>query len=703
MYTNPETKIERPPKPVDPSGWTDYYWNDKVKGSPYGGSWAPTKSAKAKLYDQLGAAGVTQKDGAWATPVQKASGNADRLLGYAKLNSFLAGADTQTILAKFPELKSVYQAYMPVFEQFHVQRAAQGMPSYIASSRNGGSGATTPEESMNQWLFQLARLRGSEEFGTPVMSDAEFAPYTQLQGSQGLTSWLDKYGTESTGWMEKNLPTILGALSLAGLNPVGALAKGLGSSLGSQALGQAAASAAVSAATGGNALQSALSGLAGSVLNKAQSSGGALTRGVAGAADAALGGGNPLLGAAGALLPQTQTNQSSTGGQTNMGTFDIKDLLGSAAVGALLNKSAPTGAAAGAALGLLSGNSSILPDNTTGDLLRAAIQGYAQNKLVGGQGGAGAAAGVTNALYDKYLAGGSTDDALRALLGLAGGNSQSLVADASQNQAVWNRVLDLFGAGQNQQAASAPQQVPDLLSLYQQYYDRLPTQDTADFESTLEKQYTLARRQLEQDYRQQREALNADLNRRGLFSSGLALKQQGELSQTFNDALAAASYDKALNALTAQEAAHKDRENMAWDLAKNAQSMLAKGVQPVQTSSASAQGGGSLFDVMRNTLLNRVAQSGSGAQQSSGYTSPFTTAAGRATTVASQSPATSVPANATQYRVTDPTSQFSAAQSKVGSSGSGVTWFRPQTQRSTPHYTSGYFQTTGARKSTYLT
>ena len=73
-----------------------------------------------------------------------------------------------------------------------------------------------------------------------------------------------------------------------------------------------------------------------------------------------------------------------------MGGFNWKDILLPAAAGALVNNSAPTGAAAGAVLGLLNANTGLLPQNTAGDLLTAAIQGYAQNKFQGAPGGAGA-------------------------------------------------------------------------------------------------------------------------------------------------------------------------------------------------------------------------------------------------------------------------------------------------------------------------
>lgn len=613
----------RMPKPVDAKGWQDYYWQPSASG----GMWRILSTPEAAQFKRLMPNGFSYKDSHWNIPSDRANGYIKPLIGYARLNDELSRMDSEAILAKFPELRPAYEAYLPVFQQFHSMRAAQGMPSYIASARFN-RGTQTPEESMNQWLYSLARMKGHADYGTPVMTDAELAPYLQVDSPQGVAAWMDYYGTESTSWMQKNLPTILGALSLVGLSPVAALGKGLGAALGSKALGTAAANAAAASAMGGSGLSAALSSLTGTALDKLGSAAqglGPMGQSAAGAAAAALTGGSPLLGAAAPMLLKGETGSSEstkTGGTQTMSKLSFKDIFGPAALGAVLNSGSPaTGAAAGIGLSLLTGDKVNLPDNTLGNLLKSGLQGYASNKLFGQEGGAGAASAVANTLYNDYIAKGDTEklgipqQMMEYLFSGAGGAG---VRDTGGG-IPWNDLLELMKK-RNSEPAPAPQpppapaEVPDLYSLYQRYYNQMPAQGQPDLQPLLDLQYESARRRLEQAHIADQQQIDAGLNRRGLYSSGLALQQQTALRQGYNDMLADVSLQNAMQGYQARQAAEQQRRDDALLYAKNAQELLSRGIQPAgapaQLPQPPAPGKPTPAQDLARNLLDQIAGGG---------------------------------------------------------------------------------------------
>lgn len=586
-------------QPVDPKGWNSFVWQP----TPAGGMWQQVATPEQTEFKRLMPNGFSNKDSYWSIPSDRADGYIQPLIGYARLNDELSRMDSQTILAKFPELRPAYEAYMPVFQRFHSMRAAQGMPSYIGSSRTN-RGTETPEESMNQWLYNIARMKGRADYGTPVMTDEELAPYLQIDGPQGVAAWMDYYGTESTSWMDKNLPTILSALSLVGLSPVAALGKGLGTALGSKALGTAAANAAAASAMGGSGWQAALSSLTGTALDKLGSAAqklGPMGQSAAGAAAAALTGGNPLLGAAAPLLAQKQGNSAEsakTGGTQTMSKLNFKDIFGTAALGAVLNSGSPaTGAAAGIGLSLLNSGSVKLPDNTFGSLLKSGLEGYAANKLFGQEGGAGAASAMANTLYNTYFPNGSP--------------GQSAMPQPPTNYLPVNAAA----AAPQPQQAPAPAQVPDLYALYQSYYNQMPAaQDPAALKALLDQQYQNARNSLEQNYMAQQQQIDANLNRRGLYSSGIALQQQNAARQGFNSNLAGMAEEQAAILFNAQQNAEQQRRDEALMYAKNAQDLLSRGSQPVgapyQLPPPPAPGKPSFAQQLAGNFLDKIANGG---------------------------------------------------------------------------------------------
>jgi hypothetical protein len=622
-------------------------WSIRVVNGPGGEQWAVTANPDFKP-PQIGL-GIG-KDAQWSLPRDLYGlGTPNDPQGpvksarTAQFTNWLARSDLNGILEKFPEFKPFADAYMPVAERFLQIRASQSMPSYLVNTRTG-KGAATSEEILEQWMRMVALQKGHADFGVPVRSMQDIAPYLQLQGDRGLAPFIDYYAQESKSWLNKNLPTILGGLSLVGLSPVAALGNGLGSVLGSSIAGQAAAGAAASAALGGDALQGALPALLGGVGDKL----GAANLGAGGQAASqallsAAQGGNPL---AAALSSFTQSktggaDQNNQGGISNMGDFNWKDILATAAAGALTGNSAPTGAAAAAALQLLNGNTGILPQNTTGDALGALLQGYAQNKLQGGSGAQGAADALGNLLFDQYLSSGTLDDKLRDMIGIPDG-----LGGAIQNalpQGTWdvmqdwlrNKISDELNiprettgnsastgaSSPGSQAGTAPS-ATDIYSLFQHFYNRLPAGD-AGFKDALDMQHAATQKSLQSQYQDQRQALNADLNRRGLYSSGIALQQQSQLGEQFNNALADASSQRALDIYSAQQAQEQNRQQQAWDMARTAASLGNTGAAyagiPAQET-ASAQASLNPLQTLIKTILDRSTQQQSPQQQPASQT-----------------------------------------------------------------------------------
>lgn len=554
----------------------------------------------------------------------------------AQFTNWLNRADLGALLEKFPEFQPFAAAYAPVAERFLQMRSEQGMPSYLINSRTGQT-VTTAEGLLEQWLRMVALQKGHADFGLPVRSVEDIAPYLDLQGGSGLVPFLDHYAQESKTWIRKNMPALLGGLSLLGLSPVAALGKGLGAALGSNIAGQAAAGAAASAALGGDPLRGALPALLGGA---SDALGAAHNLGAAGPAAsqalmAAAQGGDPLAAALASFAQQGagQTN-STNGGTSNMSGFNLKDILASAAAGALTGGSAPTGAAAAAALQLLNGNPGLLPQNAGGGALASLIQGYAQSKLQGGQGGQGAAQSLGNMLTDRFLAGGTLDDKLRAALGIPdglGGSLQGLLPqgtggaiEGALQEWLRNKLYDELNIPRDtaggapapgiQQGAAPPAAAPpapvDLLSLYQHYHDRLPAPDTG-YANALDTMLASAQNALQSQFRDQRQALDADLNRRGLFSSGIALQQQGRLGEQHNTALASAAAQHAMDAYSMQQAGEQSRRDQAWDMARTAASLAAQGgaaPPALQNPAAAQQPALNPLQTLARSILDRVSQ-----------------------------------------------------------------------------------------------
>jgi hypothetical protein len=323
----------------------------------------------------------------------------------------------------------------------------------------------------------------------------------------------------------------------------------------------------------------------------------ALVQPITGAVQSYVTGGNPLMGAIGGAL--------SSGGESYV-PWQTPDFSRDP-VGALMNvygmntNSPATGIAASLGLGLF--NNGFTTGNATAD---SVLQGYLQNRQTGQKGSSGAISGLMDALvgpgWSSIVQGEPGDSTFPGT-----GGTGSFPVDAS-----WFTQLPSV----NVPAGAAETQ--DIGDLYAKYLSQVNTPQTDDLSARL---FNARQSLLSSNYEKQRQALDAELKKRGLYSSGIALKQGADLRSTYANALAQAADTSALDQEKLRQSAVSSAAQLALQMARQQQttqrallpsqlSLSALQAQAANVQSAQNQQQRQQYAAMLMQILQQVLQKG---------------------------------------------------------------------------------------------